>query len=126
MRLATYKIPAKGGSEEAELSVTRAGGSTDANLTRWEGQFDPQTKSKAERAVRQVAGLKVTTILVRGTYAGGMMGGSAESKPNWALLGAVVETADTPHFFKMTGPADTVSAARNEFDALIGSLSAPR
>lgn len=124
MRLATYKIPAKTkGVDDAELSVTRAGGSTDANITRWIGQFEPTDRSNAERATREVAGLKVTTVLVKGTFlGGGMMGAPSEPKPKWAMLAAIVETGDTPHFFKMTGPEDTVTAARIEFDTMIAGI----
>src|SRR6266851_1768289 len=40
MRLATYHVPAAAGAaDEAEATVTRAGGSTEANVQRWIGQF---------------------------------------------------------------------------------------
>src|SRR5687767_6167407 len=40
MRKATYKIPKVAGDpEDAELSVSTAGGTVEANVTRWEGQF---------------------------------------------------------------------------------------
>jgi hypothetical protein len=41
MRLATYRVPrAPGDGVDAELSVTQAGGSVEANAERWIGQFD--------------------------------------------------------------------------------------
>lgn len=122
MRLATYRVPrAPGDTEDAELSVTQAGGSIDANADRWVGQFDPAGQKTAKRSTRNVGALAVTIVEVQGKFEGGM-GKDASSGSNWALLGAIVATSGMPHFFKLTGPAKTVLAARAEFDALIGSL----
>jgi hypothetical protein len=124
-RLATYRIPrAAGDPEDAELSVTRAGGSVDANAQRWIGQFDAAGQKAAKRTTRKVGAVEVTTIEVQGNYSGGM-GKDPSPRSGWALLGAIVSTPDMPQFFKLTGPAKSVSAAHAEFDAMIGSL-APR
>ncbi|MCU0655609.1 MAG: hypothetical protein MUF64_10055 [Polyangiaceae bacterium] len=121
MRLATYKIPKAGKDpEDAELSISRAGGSTEANLQRWVGQFEGA--SKDSRNVRKIEGLTVTTIEVSGAYAGGMMGGAPSKKEGWALLGAVIETPGSSYFFKMTGPKATVEGARDEFHKMLDSI----
>jgi hypothetical protein len=115
IRLATYR------SGAVELTVSRAGGSTDANLSRWVGQFDqagPDTRHE-----RTVDGLHVTTLEVSGTYEGGMTpGGSEHAHPAWSLLGAVVETSGPSYFFKLVGPESEVRAARPAFDGLLTSL----
>jgi hypothetical protein len=123
MRLATYRVPrAAGDTEDAEVSVTRAGGTTDANIERWLNQFDD--RGKDTRAKKDVRGLKVTLVEVSGTYlGGGMMNSPSIPHPGWALLGAVVEAPGTPYFVKVTGPAATVRSARAAFDALIDSLT---
>jgi hypothetical protein len=123
MRLATLRPPrAAGDTEDAELSVIRAGGSVDANVQRWLGQFDDAGKD--EREERTVAGMKVTIVQVKGSFqGGGMMGGAPSKKPGWALLGAIVEAKGTPYFFKMVGPAATVKAAKVGFDKLMASLT---
>jgi hypothetical protein len=126
MRLATYRIPrARGDSEDGELSVTRAGGTTDANIARWIGQFDGSAKSAREE--RAVQGFKVSVVSVKGSFLGGGMMQAAPSapRPSWALLGAIVETPGSSYFFKLLGPAATVSAARAPFDAMIAGLSRP-
>jgi hypothetical protein len=124
MRLATYRVPrAAGDPADAELSVTQAGGSADANAQRWIGQFDADGQKTAKRTTRKVGNLDVTVVEVQGTYAGGM--GKEGAQTGWALLGAIVSTPGMPHFFKLTGPAKSVLAARGEFDAMIGTL-APR
>jgi hypothetical protein len=122
MRLATYRIPrAPGDASDAELSIIRAGGSAEANAERWVGQFDEAGQKTARRTTRGVGLAEVAIVEVRGTYSGGM-GTGGSSQPGWALIGAIVLTAGTPYFFKLTGPEKSVHAARSEFDALIGSL----
>lgn len=125
MRIATYKIPKiEGDSEDAELAVSRAGGSLDANLDRWKGQFDPAKPDSTKRFERDIAGLKVTIFEIAGTYKGmgAMGGGPGGPKTDYAMLAAIVEGAGTPWFFKMTGPEKTVKAARPDFESLVNSV----
>jgi hypothetical protein len=120
MRIATYRIPhVAGDAEDAELSVTRAGGDTDANIDRWLGQFDEVGRKTAKRSERTVDGLHVVLFEVQGQYSGM---GSPEPEPGFAMQSAIVETPGTKHFFKMTGPVKTVEAARAELQALVDSL----
>ena len=129
MRLATYTIPsAPGDSDPAECGVyyfgQGQGGSVEANMTRWIRQF--QAKEAAKRDQRTVHGLKVTTVDVSGAYSG--MGGpmakaDASPKPNYRLLGAILEGPQGSVFFKLTGPAKTVAQNQAAFDKLIASLS---
>jgi hypothetical protein len=117
MRLATYLAP--GGME---VSVSRAGGATEANIQRWTAQFeDVGPQGRVEKTVH---GLHVVTVDIAGTYVGGgvAMGGPAEARAGWAMVGAIVETASTPYFFKMTGPAAGVRATRPAFDHLIDGI----
>ncbi len=117
MRIATYR-PA----ENCELSVVRAGGTTDANIQRWIGQFDEPAHSQRTRKL--VQGLRVEVVDIGGTYAGGgmMPGSPAEPHAGWKLLGAVVETPGSHYFFKLVGPSAEVTAAHASFDALIASV----
>ncbi|AKV00469.1 hypothetical protein AKJ09_07132 [Labilithrix luteola] len=123
MRLATYKIPrAAGDTEDAELSVMQAGGSIDANISRWIDQFGEEGKRTAKRATTKAGALEVVMVDIEGTYGGGM---SKDARPSsgWALYGAIVATPGMPHFFKMTGPTRTVKAAHAELDQLVASLA---
>jgi hypothetical protein len=122
MRKATYKVKrAEGDPEDAEMSVSQAGGSIDANVQRWVGQFEPKAGADPKRSQRTVGDLKVTVVEVQGTFQSGMPGmGPAEPKKGWALLGAIVETpAGQSWFFKLTGPEKTVAAAKTDFDKLV-------
>ncbi len=122
MRIATYRVAStKRGASGLELTVTRAGGTTAANLERWVGQLDGAGHDV--RTERRVDGLLVSTLEVDGTYEGGMtMGGTDVAHPGWSLLGAVVETTAPFYFFKLVGPIDSVRAAKPAFDALLTSL----
>ncbi|MGK3993272.1 hypothetical protein [Sorangium sp. So ce1024] len=124
MRKATYKIKrAAGDNEDAELSVSQAGGSVDANITRWIGQFSDQS-GEPKRSELKVNDVKVTVVEVKGTFASGMPGmGSTTPKPNFAMLGAIAEPPSGDlWFFKLTGPEKTVTGARADFDKLVNSL----
>jgi len=117
MRVATYRP-----TTDSELLVVRAGGSTDANMRRWIGQFDESARSR--RARKLVHGLQVETLEASGTYTGGamMQGAPAQSHPGWSLLGAVVEASGSHYFFKLVGPTGQVEATHPSFDALIDSV----
>jgi hypothetical protein len=114
MRLATYHP-----SPAVDVSVSRAGGPTDANIDRWVHQFDGSAAPK--RTDTTVKGLAVHEVEITGAYlGGGMMNGTApEPHAGWSLVGAVVETKGPHYFFKMVGPADQVASAKKAFDALL-------
>jgi len=122
MRLATYHAP--GG---VEVSVSRAGGDNEANIQRWIGQFD--NVGHEGRAEKTVHGLHVVVVDIAGTFVGGGMGsgmtvgGSAQPRPDSAMVGAIVETRSPPYFFKMTGPAAAIQAARPAFDRLVDGVT---
>lgn len=124
MRKATFKIPKAGGdTEDAELAVSSAGGGVEANIKRWEQQFGD---AKAKTEPRSPNGLKVTLVEIKGSVAaGGMMGmPAAAAKEHQMLLGAVVDSGDRQHFFKMVGGEKTVTAAKKDFDKFVASLRA--
>ena len=133
MRVATYRIHAIAGDpEDAECAVyffgSGQGGSVEANLKRWSSQFaGPDGQSPAQPGkmeTQTIAGLKVSTITVSGTYLGSgvMMGQQQASKPNFRMRGAIVEAPQGLVFFKLTGPSNTVAAAEGDFNSLLASL----
>jgi hypothetical protein len=115
---------APGDATDAELSISRAGGSAEANIERWIHQFDEAGQQTARRTTRTVGLADVAIVELQGAYAGMAKGGAPQ--PGWALIGAVVSTPGMPYFFKLTGPARSVRAARGELDALLGSLAPHR
>jgi len=131
MRAATYAVaPAAGDKAGAECAVfyfgSGQGGSIDANLERWKGQFQgPGGKpAAAQIAKRTLHGLNVTTIDTAGEYSGmsGPMAGSSRGVPGYRLLGAIVEGPRGNVFVKFTGPAKTIAANQQKFEQLLGSF----
>jgi hypothetical protein len=87
------------------------------------GQFKDLPKDTAERSQKTVAGLNHINVRVKsGTFQSGMPGQPAEEKDGWALNATIVETPEGPYFFKMTGPAETVTEQEANFDALLSSV----
>lgn len=129
MRAATYSVPAAGGDKEAgELAVfyfgPGQGGGIQANIDRWQGQF-PQKTGAPKTTKSTVAGMSVTSIDVTGTYAASMGPMSPEkvNKPGYRMLGAIVEAPQGAVFFKLTGPAKTVTGAEAAFQAMIKGIT---
>ena len=135
MRLATYVIPpATGEKEGGECGVyyfgPGQGGSADANIDRWIGQFlqadGKSSKAAAKLETKTIHGLKVTTVDVSGAYTG--MGGpnaqpGAAPKPGYRLMGAIVEGPQGSIFFKFTGPAKTVAQNLSAFEKMLGTVA---
>jgi hypothetical protein len=130
MRAATYRIaPAPGDGMAAECGLyffgPGQGGSVEANIERWKGQFQrPDGKvSPAKVAARKIGGLNVTTVDTAGTYSG--LGGPVASPhgvPGYRLLGAIVEGPGGNVFVKFTGPAKTIAANEQKFGQLLASF----
>jgi len=126
MRLATYTV-----TPGAECGVyyfgSGQGGSVDANLDRWIGQFQQadgkSSKAAAKIAKRTIHGLPVTTVDVSGAYTG-MGGPTMQPGPavaGYRLLGAIVEAPQGSIFFKFAGPAATIAANQAGFDKMLDS-----
>jgi len=127
MRVATYLVPGPKGGEAGECAVfyfgKGQGGTVEENLARWTKQFESPTDRKT--TTRSVNRLRVHVIDLRGTYLGspGPMMESQEKKPNYRLLGAIVEAPGGLLFIKCTGPIATITQAETDFDELIQSLA---
>lgn len=121
-----FSVPAPSDSEAepARLTLMAAGGSVQANLARWVGQFQATERDpKTERLT--VDGMPATVIDLSGTFlqsAGGPFGPKTP-RPGYRMLGAIVETgAAGNYFFKLVGPAETVDPAAEGFRGMIESL----
>ena len=125
MRFAQYSLPGQEGMAAAELAVFfNIGGSIEANLQRWNGQFSQpdgrSTSDVAETNKVPVGNLEVTVTYITGTFlASAAMSGSSTNKPGFAMLAAMVETSQGPWQFKATGPEVTVSYWRDSFDEFV-------
>jgi hypothetical protein len=131
MRAATYVVPAASGDHDsAECGVyffgAGQGGSVDANIERWKGQFREPGGKPADAQVRKrdIHGLAVTTIDTSGEYSGmgGPMGPPQPAKPGYRLLGAIVQGPGGNVFVKFTGPSKTIAANQPKFNQMLDSF----
>jgi hypothetical protein len=130
MRLAQLAVgPAKGDSEPAELVIFAfpgGAGSVEANLERWQQQFLDKEGNppKITTEKRKGANVDVTYAECSGRYVAAMQPGSPKKydKPNYRLLGAIVQTPQVGYFLKMVGPDATMKEAKPAFDGLIRSI----
>jgi hypothetical protein len=129
MRAATYPVlPVAGDKDAAECAVyffgLGQGGSVQANLDRWTGQFKTGGKPATAKVAKiSIHGLPVTTIDVSGEYSG-MAGPTAApvAAASYRLLGAIVESPGGNVFIKFTGPAKTMAANQPKFQQLLDSF----
>ena len=99
-----------------------AGGSVDANVKRWIGQF-LQTK-KRDVTKETIAGQEVHLVDVVGTY-NDRPGPFAPGvkRENYEMLAAIIVTEKSGKYFvKFYGPQKTVEANKKAFRAMIESL----
>jgi hypothetical protein len=127
-----FSIPAAQNGEPAgRMTVMGAGGSVQANIDRWYGQFaqpdGTATQDKATTKKLEIAGCKVTLVDVSGTYKdkpmGPFAGGAGVDRPNYRMLAAIVEVPDRGnHFLKFYGPAATVAAHADGFRKMVEGI----
>lgn len=116
--LGEFTIPGEAGP--ARLTLSSARGGIEANLDRWRGQIQTGPKdTPASQTEIQFDGRDATLIELTGTYSD-MFGGGAPNK-NSKLLGVAAALGEADFFVKMTGPAETVTARRDEFLKFVAS-----
>lgn len=122
--------PAEGDADPAELAVTAfagGAGTVEQNVARWRGQFRDKDGNPPRAESKTVRGKNVDVIRVE--VAGHLhapkspFSSEVVDRPNYRLLGAIVQTPETAYFLKMTGPDKTMTAARSAFDRLLESIA---
>jgi hypothetical protein len=117
------------GLEDVELVVfffgAGGGGGIQANIDRWLGQFEGTPESKTEE--RELGDKKVVFLTANGTFlespagAGPFSGAPKTAKPDYTMLAAILPSEQGDVFIKVTGPAKSVEAMREAFDAFVAS-----
>lgn len=121
---AEFALPkAEGDDSDGRLTVMMAGGSIDANVERWKGQFEDLEEKPIEEI--DVAGTKVTLVDFSGTFneRRGMMG-PVTKRPGYRMLAAIIAMPDGLLFVKGYGPKNTMAKHADEFRAFVESLTA--
>lgn len=133
MRVATYSTPAaEGDTDRGEVAIfyfgPGEGGSVDANVERWLGQFEQpdgrSTREVAERETYRINDIPITIVTTTGTYtaAAGPMAPRQDIRAGYKLIGAIAEGPQGAVFFKFTGPENTVDAQSENFMKMIHSI----
>jgi hypothetical protein len=131
-----FAIPAEPAADDAappapgRMTVMGAGGSVEANIERWYGQFAQadggSTKDKASTKKLKVAGRDVTLVDIAGIYkdspGGPFAGGKTIDRPGYRMLAAIVEGPDGNYFLKFYGPAATVEKHADGFRKMIEGM----
>lgn len=126
MRKAQLRVPDASGKEGAEVIFfyfgQQDGGSAQANIERWFSQFqEPRNALQTKVEESKKGEHKVTYVRAQGTYLSGMPGGPKTPKPNYMLLGAIVEGEQGNVFVRLTGPAELAKASEAGFRKMVES-----
>ena len=121
-----FEIPAaKGDSSGGRMTVMSAGGSVDANIDRWKGQFKDGDKAKNPSHVmkKQIAGAEVHLVDLSGTFKDqrGPFAPAVE-RANYRMLAAIIAKDGGNYFIKFYGPEQTVSENAEPFRRMIDGL----
>src|SRR5206468_4473441 len=88
--IAAFSLPpAEGDPEGGRVTVSTAGGTTEANVARWQSQFKENPPAKTENVAP--GGLKGVAVRIAGTLSSsGPMAPPGPERPNYRLWGAVI------------------------------------
>lgn len=120
MSKATIEHPAKEGAAIKALFYhfgSGQGGSVEANINRWIGQFEGTPE--VQREEKNIDGTQVVFLTATGTYLDGPpFGGAKTPRPNYQMLAAIVVGKDAPVFIKLTAPKAEAEAIQESFKKL--------
>lgn len=126
-----FSIPAAEGDQQpGRFTLMAAGGSVEANLARWAGQFrsadgKPLADDANKIEKKTVSTLDVHLVDITGTYQDKPRGpfGPSISRPDYRMLAAIVVTKNQGVWFiKSYGPQKTMAAAKPAFDKMIDAI----
>jgi hypothetical protein len=132
MRAAQYRLPGQEG--DAEMAVFHfapgQGGSIQANIDRWLGQFEPEDGSEQAAGpsteTMQKNGYDITVVQTEGTYQPAAMGPMMPQGPprfDSALYGVIIDAKDQGTIFlKTVGPKKTLEEHREELEDFVQNL----
>jgi hypothetical protein len=125
-----FEVPVAEGDEiPGRVTVMGAAGGVDANVKRWEGQFKSDAGDvKADIKQIEAAGQPVHIVELKGTYldkAGPFVQAPAVERPNYRMLGGIIQTKDAGEYFvKFYGPEKTIAANTEAFKKMLAELQA--
>jgi len=120
---AEFNLPrAEGDDADGRLTISTAGGTLEANIDRWKGQFGAQVKQAPQEEI-DVAGMKVTVVDLSGDF-NDQRGpfAPAVERPGYRMIAAIVPVEGQLHFIKATGPEKTIASHADKIHEFIRSV----
>lgn len=128
MRVGQYSLPGDDGPASLVIYWFAGGGGTvEANIARWVGQFQSPEGGEVEPASESTSerdGLTFHELELYGTYVAEVRPGAPDrhNEPGWGLLAAVVVTPKGPYYVKVVGPEQTVRAHKQGLALMLESV----
>jgi len=97
------------------------GGTVDANLARWQGQFAAEPAPKLEKETVKAGDKEIIIATITGTYKGSTMRPEPVPLENHVTLAAIVPGPEGNVFIRLNAPKDAADKVKEEFKALAAS-----
>jgi hypothetical protein len=123
---AEFMLPrAQGDDADGRLTISSAGGTVEANIDRWKGQFGGSPKNARQEQI-DAGGVSVTLVDFSGDF-NDQRGPFAPpvNRPGYRMIAAIIPVNGQLHFVKATGPQKTIEAHAEEFKAFVRSIKRP-
>ncbi|QDV23788.1 hypothetical protein [Aureliella helgolandensis] len=115
---------------QARITIMGAGGSIDANIERWKGQFQDAPKDKTKVEKFEVGKNTVHWVDIQGSFKDTMgappfAGVPPTIRKDYRMLGAIIVTENSGQYFiKMTGPNAVCEKLVEGFKKMLKELEA--
>ena len=120
---AEFGLPAaEQAAGDGRLTISVAGGSVEANIERWRGQFGSDLARQSQEDL-EVAGTTITVVDFSGTFndqAGPFA--PAVKRDGYRMIAAIVPIAGQLHFVKATGPEPTLAQHAESIRSFLQTL----
>jgi hypothetical protein len=104
------------------------GGDVDANIKRWQGQFEPGDDGNLPTPKKEevtLGGKKVLFVTLKGTFlSGSVMDAKRTPLPGYTMTGIIIQTDDGSIFIKINAPDAVMKASEADVKKLVGSAFA--
>ena len=123
---AEFQIPkAEGDDKNGRITFSQVGGSIEANLDRWIGQFRNVSDENLKRESKTVEGKKMQILHLKGTFVdgGNRPFGPKTEREDYVLIGAAIHMDEGANvYIKAYGPSKTMMANKKHIEKLMADM----
>lgn len=126
-----FSVPAaKGDTVPGRMTIMSAGGSIEANIARWVGQFrtaEDKALGEKDKSIQKIkiGQLEVHLVDLKGVFQDQPRGpfGPKVASPDYRMLAAIIPAQKGGTWFvKLYGPQQTIQKASKQFQAMIKNI----